>query len=165
MNERVSAACPSPPPPGRAWGISPWRMAVLGLVILLCGMVIGAAITARVARRAIVHAATHPEEMPARAAERLAARLDLTDEQRTQVEEILRRRLASLAALRVRMRPRLDRELDALDADVSAILDERQQARWHRDFQRLRAFIQPPLPAESPSPADRPTDSPGDASQ
>lgn len=131
-------------------------MAVLGLVILLCGMVIGAGITVRVARRAVVHAVTHPEEMPAQAAERLAARLDLTDEQRAQVEQILRQRLTTLAALRSRLRPHVDRELDALDAEISAVLDEQQRARWHHDFERLRTFIQPPLPAGSSPPEGSP---------
>ena len=133
------ASPPSAPP-------SPWRMLLLGLIILMCGIIIGSAATIAAERRALLRVAQHPGELSVRAADRLARRLDLTEQQRGRVEAILTERLQRLAQLRQRVRPDVDRELNALEEEVAAVLDERQQQRWRRDFTRLRELIQPPMP-------------------
>ncbi len=125
-------------------------MVLLGLVILVCGIMIGSAGTVFVARRAMLHAVRHPEEMPRRAATRLASRLDLTDEQRARIEGILRTRLRKLGEIRDRLRPHMDRELDALREEIADVLDENQERRWREDFRRLRQLLHPP--AYEPAP-------------
>jgi len=162
MNGRPPAgeAQASPPPP-RARRVSALKMVLLGVVILLCGMVIGSAATLFVARRAVVHAVLHPEEMPERAAERLGRRLDLSAEQQAQVEAILRQRLLALAYIRERFRPQIDRELDELREEVATVLDEEQARRWRDDFRRLRHLIQPQAaPAPEASPDELPSPPP-----
>jgi len=135
-------------------------MVLLGLVILLCGMVIGSAATLVVARRAVVHAVLHPEEMPERAAERLGRRLDLSAKQQAQVETILRHRLLALAHIRERIRPHIDRELDELREEVAAVLDEEQARQWRDDFRRLRRLIQPQAAATDAAMPDGPPPAP-----
>jgi hypothetical protein len=53
----------------------------LGIVILICGGLIGAGVTAHVFWERFLRAAHSPEDAPARIVERMAGRLDLTDEQ------------------------------------------------------------------------------------
>lgn len=143
---------PSPPPQRR----STWKLLLLGLVILLAGMTIGAAGTLFVVRRAVLHAAQHPGELPERALDRLDRRLDLTDAQRAEIERILRQRMRRLAALRERLRPHVDRELDALDEEISDVLTPQQRERWQRDYRRLRRYIQPPMPDTDRAPPQSP---------
>jgi len=74
----------------------------------------------------MIHAIKHPEQVPARATTRLAQRLDLSDEQRAEVEQILRRRLQLLTAIRRQLRPQIDGQLDGLREDIAEVLNDDQ---------------------------------------
>ena len=134
-------------------------LVLLGLVILGSGIVIGSVGTLTVVRRSMVHAAKHPEEIPERAVRRMARRYDLTAEQQAQIEAILRTRMQRMAAIRQRLRPYLDDELDSLREDVAGVLTPEQEAQWREDFGRLRNAIQVPMHAPPVSP-DTPPPSP-----
>ncbi len=127
-------------------------MVLLGLVILGSGIVVGSVGTLIVVRRGIVEAVQQPEQIPERTAERMARRYDLSDRQRAEVNAILRQRLQRMAAIRQRLRPHLDAELDSLREDVAEVLTDEQETEWRADFNRLRDAVQVPMyaPAEPP---------------
>lgn len=127
---------PAVPPPCRHW-----RSILLALGILLCGVVMGSAGTVIVIQRVVRHVAENPEEARERFADRMRERLDLTDAQTVQVRRIFKQRVANLIAIREEVRPRVLEQVDGLRDDVSAVLDEAQQATWRNHFQRVRKRI------------------------
>ena len=68
---------------------------------------------------------------------RLDRRLDLTDAQRKQVEEILRRRHARINAMWSGVRPRVRAEVDATNAEIAKVLTPEQRAK----FERMRMHL------------------------
>lgn len=70
--------------------------------------------------------------MQGRMLARIGQELDLTAEQREQVEAILPRHLAAFDSLRREMGPRLSALLDSTSAEVEAILTPDQRERWRR---------------------------------
>jgi len=63
---------------------------------------------------------------------RLDRRLDLTDAQRAQVEQIIRRRHARIDGLWSDLRPRMRAEVDQANAEISRILTPEQRAKFDR---------------------------------
>lgn len=65
---------------------------------------------------------------------RLDRRLDLTDEQREKVGEILRRRHARINSLWTTVRPRVEEELAATNAEIAKVLTPEQR----REFEEMK---------------------------
>lgn len=63
---------------------------------------------------------------------RLDRRLDLTDAQRAQVEQIIRRHHARIDGMWDDLRPRMHAEIDKANAEISAILTPEQRAKFER---------------------------------
>ncbi|MDP9190760.1 MAG: hypothetical protein M3P06_03555 [Acidobacteriota bacterium] len=63
---------------------------------------------------------------------RLDRRLDLTDAQRAQVEQIIRRRHANINKLWSDMRPRMRSEIEQTNAEISRILTPEQRKKFDR---------------------------------
>lgn len=63
---------------------------------------------------------------------RLDRRLDLTDAQRAQVEQIIRKRHARIDGLWTGLRPRMRAEVDQANAEISRILTPEQRAKFDR---------------------------------
>lgn len=63
---------------------------------------------------------------------RLDRRLDLTDAQRVQVEQIIRRSHARIDGMWDDVRPRMRAEIDRANAEISAILTPEQRAKFER---------------------------------
>ena len=61
---------------------------------------------------------------------RLDRRLDLTDAQRAQVEQIIRRRHANIDKLWSDMRPRMRTEIEQTNAEISRILTPEQRKKF-----------------------------------
>ena len=61
---------------------------------------------------------------------RLDRRLDLTDAQRTRVEEIIRRRHARINAISADARPRVHAELQAANREIEQVLTPEQRAKF-----------------------------------
>ena len=68
---------------------------------------------------------------------RLDRRLDLTDAQRSQVEEILRRRHERINEMWSGVRPRVRAELEATNAEIAKVLTPAQRAK----FEKLRMHL------------------------
>lgn len=131
-------------------GIAPkkrrWRAFFLGVVILVCGMVIGAGGTVVVMKHIILHAIQHPEEAPQRITDRVRGRLDLTEAQATKVKAILAERQKKIQALRRQVQPEVEKELEKAKEDVAAVLNPDQAKKWRERFDHLRIWF-PALPA------------------
>jgi hypothetical protein len=121
----------------------------LGLVILVCGMLIGAGGTLICVKRIILHAIHHPDEAPARITARMQKRLHLTEEQAQRVKAILTQRHRSIMAIRREAQPKVVQELDKAKQEVAAILPPDQARSWNLRFDELRQkWIPPLLPAD-----------------
>ena len=148
MNARRPSArlLPRPRPRRR------WLTALVGVGIFLCGAAIGSGVTLLVLRDALMGFLRHPEKIPARITSRLRGKLDLTDEQTTRVESILEKRQVALQELRREVQPRIEAHLDAIRAEIEAVLTKEQAERWREQFDRLRRTWLPPLPPPAETP-------------
>ncbi|MBI5252459.1 MAG: hypothetical protein HY912_23440 [Desulfomonile tiedjei] len=130
-----------------------WRSFFLGMMILLFGIAIGAGGTVVIAKRVILHAIHHPEEAPKRMTERVRSKLDLSEEQTAKVKAILTERQKEIQALRRRIQPEVENELQKAKEEVAAILRPDQAEKWRERFDQLRIWF-PALPPDgSSSPA------------
>ena len=122
---------------------------VLSLIIFVSGGAAGTGITLLVIRDRVLHAIHHPEEMPALIAHRMRGTLHLSDEQVQQVEKILGRRQLALHAIRREFQPQVERELDRVETEVSAVLDDQQRRNWRERFEQMRGEWIPAPPTGS----------------
>lgn len=128
----------------RCW----WRV-LLYLFIFTAGGVVGIGVTLIVIRDSALFAVHHPEEMPARIAARMASVLSLSEEQRQQVEDILHQRQGALQNIRREFQPQVEAELDRLEQQVSAVLNDEQRENWQARFDYLRrTWVPEPPPGE-----------------
>jgi hypothetical protein len=67
----------------------------------------------------------------------LDRRLDLTDAQRKQVEEILRRRHERINEMWAGVRPRVRAEVEATNAEIARVLTPEQRAKFEKMRMRL----------------------------
>ncbi len=118
----------------RLWG----RGALIGAVILLCGMVIGGGLTSFVVWRRVQNSVMNPRVMPARIVDHMRGPLDLTDEQAQQLHEIFTRHHSRFEELRKEMEPLVEEELEAIRTEVAAVLTPEQLEKWNRRFDRMR---------------------------
>lgn len=68
---------------------------------------------------------------------RLDRRLDLTDAQRKQVEEIVNRRHANIHAVWKGVRPRVRAEVEAANEEIARVLTPEQRARFEKMRMRM----------------------------
>jgi hypothetical protein len=130
-----------PRPPHRRW-----VRLLLALVVFLSGVGVGVGGALIVVRNRVLHAIHHPDEMPALLAVRLRLRLRLSDEQVQRVEAIFTQRQRALQDIRRRVQPDVEAELERVEQQVAAVLDEQQRQAWQRHFQQLRDTWLPALP-------------------
>jgi hypothetical protein len=125
---------------------SVWRMLILGVVILMCGMVIGGGLTTYVLWKRVESTITHPRLMPERIVEHMESSLNLTPEQAEQVREIFARRHERFDKMRVEMEPLVQAELDSIREEVSRVLTPEQLEEWNRRFDRMhRRWFRGPM--------------------
>lgn len=125
-----------------------WTVLVMALVIFLAGMASGAAVTVVYAVNRLQYAIHHPEVAPARIAATLSRRLDLTVEQRDEIEKIIARRQTEIAAIRRQFQPQVVDQLESVHAEVAAVLDDAQRAKWTQLFDQFKKRWLPSMPDE-----------------
>lgn len=74
---------------------------------------------------------------------RLDRRLDLTDQQRAQVEQIIRRHHAAIAAVRATMQPRVRAEIEQANVEITRILTPEQRQKFERIKLHLGVHARP----------------------
>jgi len=112
------------------------RTIALGLVILVCGGLLGSGITLVVVRRTMEVIQT-PGEAPKRIAERMRSKLDLSPEQTSQVLTVLEKREQCLRSILREIEPKIEEELLKTRDQVSAILKPEQAEKWRKRFDTL----------------------------
>jgi hypothetical protein len=118
-----------------------WKLAFWGLVILFCGMVIGAGITFHAGHVLIFRAIIPSDAMARHATQRIARDLDLTDSQRTQVAKIFAHRVSVSKGILVDAFPRIEEQFDLLRDEVTPVLTEEQKAKWEKSQKRMQRVL------------------------
>ncbi len=124
------------------------RALLLGMVILLCGVVIGSGATVIILHRVVIHAIHNPEEVPGRIARQVGKKLKLTREQTAKIKAILTDRQKALLAIRREVYPQVERELQKAKEQVAAILEPEKAKSWNERFDQLKSQWMPAPPAE-----------------
>jgi hypothetical protein len=127
-----------------------WRVVLLGIIILVCGVAIGAGGAVVVMRHMILHAIEHPEEAPQRITDRIRGKLGISDEKAARIKAILSERQKAIHALRRQVQPQIEQELNLAREEVAALLNPEQADKWRKRFDRLRIWF-PTLPPERES--------------
>jgi Spy/CpxP family protein refolding chaperone len=117
-----------------------WRMAFFSLVILLAGLVIGSASTVIVLRSRFGQpgGGGMGQFAGGRMLERLERELDLSPEQREELEPIVQKYMQELHEIRRNAGRTIDEKLQLMNEEISSVLDEDQQRRWQHHLERLR---------------------------
>jgi len=124
-----------------------WLPYVLGVVIFVCGCIVGAGGTVLIVRQHLLHAVKHPEEAPPRITKALQRHLGLSDSQAQEVEQIIRKHQKRLQSIRAGAQPQVEEVLRDVKADVAEVLDDHQKEKWRAKLKRLRELWMPPAPA------------------
>lgn len=123
-----------------------WVRILLSLVIFVSGGVAGTGVTLIAVRNRALYMIHHPDKTPTLIAGRIGRSLRLSDAQVQQVETILGQRQRAIQGIRREFQPRVERELDRVEEEISQVLDDEQRARWRKHFERLRSTWVPALP-------------------
>jgi DNA anti-recombination protein RmuC len=138
----LSLQLPAPEPRRR------WVTVLAAVLIFAAGLASGVGLTVVVAVHRLQHAIHHPEEAPSRVATLLQHRLRLSDEQKSQIENIVAKRQAELTAIRMRFHPEVSQQLDELHKEIGEVLTEPQRERWAKMFSEFRERWLPPATPE-----------------
>jgi len=115
-----------------------WKSALLGLVILFCGIVIGAGITLHAGSLLLLHAVGPEVKIAQRVTRHLDRDLDLTDEQRAQVVKIVGRRISAFQHIVIDAHARAKEEYELLHDEVAAILTGEQKISWEKHYKKMQ---------------------------
>jgi hypothetical protein len=131
---------PAPPVRRRRW----WVSLLLTLVVFVSGFAAGGGTVVIFARK-LLDAVHRPDRSATQIATRVSRQLKLSDQQTTQVEDILRTRLDAIRAAHSRWLAQLVKELDRIETEVAATLNDEQRERWHAGFAKQRRLWLPPM--------------------
>ncbi|NLH41123.1 MAG: hypothetical protein GX448_04720 [Planctomycetes bacterium] len=112
-----------------------WRMAFLGLIILIAGFTLGAAAAVLLlpgSESSRIPGGGRGDQMML---ERIMPRLRLSREQAERVGPVLRKHMQKLEEIREQGRIQIAAELEAMNEEMSSLLSPDQQQRW-RDLLR-----------------------------
>ncbi len=112
-------------------------------LFLLCGIVLGSGATLLLVRGAVHRMVAEPDLLSARVLQRMESQLALDEEQQAAIEGIFAERVAAFRAIRARVRPDVQSELDQLREEVSAVLTPEQREQWQSRFDSIRERWQP----------------------
>lgn len=132
-------------PGGRRWrrALPPWIQGLVLVIVFACGMGVGATGASRYFLTRMQYYRAHPKQLAAEVSVSLAKRLDLTSEQSEKVTEIITRRHGRIEHLRQSYAPEIHHEFDLMEQEVSDVLSEDQQRRWHETAAWVRQSYLP----------------------
>ena len=113
------------------------RLTLMGLVILVCGMLIGGTVTSRIAWKRFIDRTRNHDQITERIAGRMHRDLGLSDEQSHRIQDIIHQHQENLRNIHLEVRPRVEDELDQLKRGVDSVLTPEQAQRWNRRYQRM----------------------------
>jgi len=120
-----------------------WKLVLMGIVILSCGILIGHAATVHWIHHRMQQLIANPDKMPEEMLKRLRAKLDLTEEQASQVRMILLEKNKKFKEIHRETAPRVEKEFQDLRNKISQVLTPEQAKRWEKDY---KSILPPPLP-------------------
>jgi hypothetical protein len=124
---------------------------VVGMVILICGIIIGSgAAVLRFEDEMVMRRGTRPPTKEV--IKEMEVRYSLTPEQTQKVEAAFAKRRESIQSIFEEFRTKSEAEFKTLNAEVKEILTSEQYERWEQDFKRRR---RPGPPWEKGRPGER----------
>lgn len=125
------------------------RSVLLGLLILVTGIAIGAGSTALIIHRMVVSAIKHPERIPDTITERIKNKLDLTEDQASEINSIIKKRQKAIQAIRRHFQPQIEKELDETKEEIVSRIPPDKAKQFRDRFEYLKRNWFPELPANS----------------
>lgn len=123
-----------------------WKLVFFGIIILLCGVVIGAGSTAIFRHKMLVHGMQRHDRMHGRAATHMKKRLNLSDEQAKEVEKILDNRMGAVRMIWREAYTDSRGQITLMKEEMSKVLTEEQAQKLRRRFRRYERAFPPPPP-------------------
>jgi len=120
---------------------SRWKLVLSGLVILFCGMVIGAGITFHAGHVMMFRTISPNGDMAERVTKHIDRDLDLTDEQRPQVAKIVTHRVSTFKNILIDAYAGIKEQFELLHDEVAPILTEEQKLKWEKHYERTQKII------------------------
>lgn len=130
-----------------------WLTLLLTLIVFVSGLAVGSGLTFLYIEHRRAYYLAHPEEARKRFTARLKRTLVLTDEQARQVQAIIDERWPKFQETRRQMYPAFKEHLDAIHAEVAAVLREDQRRKWDEYIETIRRLWNPPPPTTGPATA------------
>ena len=113
------------------------KSVVLGLVILVAGIAIGAGLTYMALSSQKDRYGQEPELFAEHMLRQLGRELNLTPQQRRRLDPILQNHFKTLSDIRAGVRPQIVSQLEQLNSDIASVLDIEQMQLWQSKVQRL----------------------------
>jgi hypothetical protein len=145
-----------PAPPGPRVGV-PRRVtiALLALLLVASGMVIGSGATLLVVKHRVLAAMNDPQSaLKPVLMRRLDRELSLTEEQYDQIDTLLDDHLRKLRAIRRSVWPDVIAANDGLRQSVGKVLDDEQREAFFARFDEIRSTFAPKLAPDAPAAPD-----------
>jgi hypothetical protein len=114
------------------------RPVLLSLLTLFSGILIGAGATLLFVGHAKNDTPPLPEEFSRRMVAQLTRELGLTLEQQEQINPVVERHMQVLDEIRNEARPQIRQELERMNDEIMALLDEQQQQMWKDHIDRMQ---------------------------
>lgn len=132
MNDSNHIRSPLPKPP------STWLTLLMGAVLLVCGVVIGAGGTTLVVKNRLDQPDVAPNQFSQRLMGRMTRDLDLTEEQAKEVRAVFELHSSEMRVVRNEMDERADALRATMQEEVRAILTPEQVKQWEKRVQEYR---------------------------
>lgn len=138
MKEKETQDHPANAPPKKRR----WKVILLGLVILFCGMIIGGGLTLHIGHLMIFHALNPGDEMASHISRRIDRKLDLTETQRSQVNQIVDRRVAAFKEILNEAYPQIQEQIQLMHDEVDRVLTEKQKVKWEEHIDNMKRRLE-----------------------
>jgi hypothetical protein len=128
--------------PRRRW----IRSIILGVVIFICGALVGGGITVKVIAKGInKFYRSSTESVADNITNRLRKRLDLTDDQTARIRSIILERQVELRRIRKDVRPKIETQFENTRREINEILTPAQVKIFEEHYKRMTRFWLHPI--------------------
>ncbi|MBI5758044.1 MAG: hypothetical protein HZA46_05955 [Planctomycetales bacterium] len=115
-----------------------WRTLLWGLVIFVCGGVTGHGVTVWMWQEHGKKIFDPNEDFVAKILLKMRSDYELTDDQATQIEAIMRGHNMKVDEIRKDVEPRFSAERKLMNQEISAVLNDPQREKWQKRMEELK---------------------------
>ncbi|MCI0500042.1 MAG: hypothetical protein L0Y36_10280 [Planctomycetales bacterium] len=116
---------------------------LFSILILVSGIVIGSGITLMVMpQQTSPDLPPMPEFVSERMVGRMMQELHLSPQQQEQLKPIITKRMSAIDAIRTEAQPKIRQEIEAMNEEILAILDNAQKQLWQDRIKRMQEGFQ-----------------------